>query len=237
MPAGTEQFMAAPGDLRWPNKGRVTYVASVLWGILPLEGSGEQRWEHDGEGFRVRQVVGGLGREIVQESAGRILRGQPIIDGFRETRTNGRSAQALIDQANGSILQIRGEERRERKVEGAILDLVTLPHMLAAVGAQIDVVEFNAIGGFWVERVVVANEGEVEIELPLGRVMARRFHAETRQGQYKIDIWISRDWRGAPLRIRVDDRREGLRVDMRATEIELDGQIVASTPAPDRLRE
>jgi hypothetical protein len=210
----------------WAKQGRVRYVSSYYG----LTVSGEQVWSRDDAQFSasLRGSVPIKGELLKQESSGRILGGRPVSDSFRET-FNSAQYETHFDAAGGKVEQMRKGAPREVETGGYALDMLALTHFMALqpVGAKnFDVFVVTFRGS--VSRVSIEQRPAHLIELPLGSISARQFHAEARNGSLKIDIWLAVDWRNAPVRIRVEDT--GGTYDLKAEEVSLDGLVVGGRP-------
>lgn len=210
----------------WSRQGRVRYVSSYYG--LPI--TGEQVWSRDDTQFSasLRGSVPIKGELIKQESTGRIVAGRPVTDTFLET-FNAAQYETHFDAAGNKVQQVRKGNPREVETGGYALDMLALTHFMAlqppgAKSFDIFVVTFRGS----VSRVTIEQRPAHMLELPLGTINARQFHAEARNGSLKIDVWLALDWSNAPVRIRVED--SGGTYDLKAEEVEIDGKVVASRP-------
>jgi hypothetical protein len=216
----------------WAKQGRVRYV-STYYG-LPI--TGEQIWSRDDTQFSasLRGSVPIKGELIKQESSGRIVAGRPVSDSFRET-FNAAQYETHFDAASNKVQQIRKGTAREVETGGYALDMLALMHFMALQpvgGDNFDVFVVTFRGS--VSRVSIEQRPAHRVDLPVGSISARQFHAEARNGSLKIDIWLAVDWHNAPVRIRVEDA--GGTYDLKAEEVEIAGTIVGrrpSTPPPN----
>ncbi|MDB5800412.1 MAG: hypothetical protein JWL63_1351 [Rhodocyclales bacterium] len=222
---------ASLADLsNWARQGRIRYVSSYYG--LPI--SGEQTWSHDDKRFSasLRGSVPIKGELIKQVSSGRITTGRPVSESFTETFNSARY-ETRFDAAGNKVQQVRKGDARDVETGGYALDMLALTHFmgLQPVGGQsFDVFVVTFRGS--VSRVTIEQRAARVVELPVGMVNARQFHAEARNGSLKIDIWLAVDWRNAPVRIRVEDA--GGTYDLKAEEVEVEGQIVGSRPPTSR---
>jgi hypothetical protein len=223
--AVAEAASAPLADLSgWAKQGRVRYVSSY-YGLMV---TGVQEWSRDDAQFSasLRGLVPIKGELIKQESSGRIVAGRPVSDSFRET-FNSSQYETLFDAAGNTVKQVRKGTPREVETGGYALDMLALTHFMSLqpVGApNFDVFVVTFRGS--VSRVSIEQRPVSALQLPLGTISARQFHAEARNGSLKIDIWLAADWSNAPVRIRVEDGNGTY--DLKAEEVELNGQIVGS---------
>ncbi|MDB5887751.1 MAG: hypothetical protein JWM03_623 [Rhodocyclales bacterium] len=227
--AGTPPMQSLPlaGIDAWARQGRVRYISSYYG--LPI--SGEQIWSHDDTQFSasLRGSVPIKGELIRQESSGRIVAGRPVSDSFRET-FNSAQYETHFDAAGNKVRQIRKGTAREVETGGYALDMLALTHFMALQpvgGENFDVFVVSFRGS--VSRVSIEQRPAHIVELPVGAVIARQFHAEARNGSLKIDVWLAVDWRNAPVRIRVEDA--GGTYDLKAEEVEVNGDVVGRRPS------
>jgi hypothetical protein len=217
-------------DGAWSRQGRVRYVSSYYG--LPI--TAEQEWQRDDSQFTA-SLSGSVpikGELIKQESSGRIVAGRPVSDTFRETFNAGQY-ETHFDAAGNTVQQVRKGTPREVATGGYALDMLALMHFMALQpmeeGRTFDVFVVTFRGS--VSRVSIEQRRPRTIELPLGTVNARQFHAEARNGSLKIDVWLSVDWQNAPLRIRVEDA--GGTYDLKAEQVEINGVVLArALPTP-----
>jgi hypothetical protein len=210
----------------WAKQGRVRYVSSYYG----LTVTGIQEWSRDDTQFSasLRGSVPIKGELIKQESSGRIVAGRPVSDSFRET-FNASQYETNFDPAANKISQVRKGNARDVETGGYALDMLALTHFMALqpVGApNFDVFVVTFRGS--VSRVSIEQRPARTIDLPVGSINARQFHAEARNGSLKIDIWLSVDWNNAPVRIRVEDPNGTY--DLKAEEVTLDGKLVGVEP-------
>jgi hypothetical protein len=223
--AETQATSAPLADISgWAKQGRVRYVSSYYG----LTVTGVQEWTRDDTQFAasLRGSVPIKGELIKQESSGRIVAGRPVSDSFRET-FNASQYETTFDAAGNTVKQVRKGSPREVETGGYALDMLALTHFMSLqpVGApNFDVFVVTFRGS--VSRVSIEQRPVSALQLPLGTISARQFHAEARNGSLKIDIWLAADWSNAPVRIRVEDGNGTY--DLKAEEVELNGQIVSS---------
>ncbi|MFT3733569.1 MAG: DUF3108 domain-containing protein [Rhodocyclaceae bacterium] len=210
----------------WPQQGRVRYQSSY-WG-MPVEG--EQRWSHDGARFNasLTGTVPVKGELLRQAATGHIAGGRPVSEQFSET-FNRNQFETQFASDGSKLIQVRKGALREVPTEGYALDMLALTHFVAMQPPDVpafDIMVVTFRGS--ISRVTVQQFPAALIELPVGKTMARRFHAVGNKGRLKIDVWLSSDWRNAPVRIRVED--EGGAYDLKADEVEIDGSLLAKAP-------
>ncbi|MEC5387037.1 DUF3108 domain-containing protein [Uliginosibacterium sp. H3] len=211
----------------WARQGRVRYISSYYG----LTVTGVQEWSRDDTQFSasLRGSVPIKGELIKQESSGRIVAGRPVSDSFRET-FNAAQYETQFDAAGNTIKQVRKGSPREVETGGYALDMLALTHFMSlqppgAPNFDVFVVTFRGS----VSRVSIEQRPSQALQLPLGSISARQFHAEARNGSLKIDIWLANDWSNAPVRIRVEDNNGTY--DLKAEEVELNGQVVGTRPS------
>ena len=157
-------------------------------------------------------------------SSGRFVAQQVVTESTRDNR-RGKQSTAQIDNEAGIVRMERGGDVRERRINGLAVALSSLPQALASLDWSAEKVSLFVVGDFWVEDAVVIDRGPEALQLPSLRLDARRFQAKINNGK-TIDIWLAPAWRNAPARIRYDDG--SLVVDLKASEVEIDGDILLS---------
>ncbi|HEX5127802.1 MAG TPA: DUF3108 domain-containing protein [Rhodocyclaceae bacterium] len=217
----------------WPAQGCIKYALKARYGILNGEyGQAEQCWQHDKQRYSV--TLGGVAAvlwkqfRIEQESHGRIVNGILVADVFREKNDN-KDYETVFDNVGGKVRQSRNGETREVLTGGVALDMLSLMHLLSMQPDYVDAFDMFVVASRGTVNRVTVMQGPIQsIALPAGDFIARQFHAEARNGELKIDVWIARTLRNAPVRFRIDNK--GDIVDFQATDITLDGQSLAHRP-------
>lgn len=221
-------FLAAE---RLPRQGRVRYTGSG-GGFITLGLGGEASWQHDGVNLHSRLSAGinSLDGQFEYESHSQLL-GEHIVSTSSRDRRLSKLSTARIDQAAGLVYLQRGEDRRERSIKGLAVAISALPQVMQTLDEAQDKVAFFVVGDFWVEDAVLTAGEPQRLRLPQGPVEARHYQTRTNNGS-QIDIWLAPAWRNAPVRIRIE--LAGWVIDLRADEVEIDGEILLEAPpAPE----
>lgn len=210
---------------RLPRTGRIAYTGTASL----LSVTGLVSWEHDGQRYKARLGAGMLGATSAfnYESSGVLGSSQLISEQAKDDR-RGKHSTAIIDNQNGVVRMQRGGDERERRISGLAVALSSLPEALACLDERTEKAALFIVGDFWVEDAVVINRGMETLRLPGTTIEARRFQSRINNGK-TIDIWLAPAWHNAPARIRYDDG--GVVVDLKASEVEIDGQILLKAPA------
>lgn len=209
---------------RLPKAGRIAYTGTAsLLSVMGLVS-----WEHDGQRYKARLGAGMLGATSAfnYESSGVLGNTQLISEQTKDDR-RGKHSVASIDNQNGVVRMQRGGDERERRISGLAVALSSLPEALACLDERIEKAALFIVGDFWVEDAVVINRGMETLRLPGATIEARRFQSKINNGK-TIDIWLAPAWHNAPARIRYDDG--GVVVDLKASEVEIDGQTLLKAP-------
>ncbi|WP_018608741.1 DUF3108 domain-containing protein [Uliginosibacterium gangwonense] len=210
---------------RLPRMGRIAYTGTAsLLNVMGLVS-----WEHDGQHYKARLGAGIVGATSTfnYESSGILGNTQLVSEQAKDDR-RGKHSTANIDNQNGVVRMQRGGDERERRISGLAVALSSLPEALACLDERIEKAALFIVGDFWVEDAVVINRGLEMLRLPGTTIEARRFQSKINNGK-NIDIWLAPAWHNAPARIRYDDG--GVVVDLKATEVDIDGQILLKAPA------
>jgi len=211
----------------WPREGRIRF--QVRYGETIEVGEMIHTWSHDGERYTMRSEAAtvGLARLIkrfngVQQSQGRVGPEGLAPTGFQED-LNGKQSHAVFDWAQRKVFLSRPDRVREVAFEGMAEDILSLAHHLAFQPDGVTSMSLYVVGGRWGADATLSQVANELLRLPWGSIETRHFHCEARNGEFVVDLWLSRQHRNAPVRIRVDDRKQGHVVDEIAREIELDG--------------
>lgn len=231
--SSSEPALAIQTD--WPHKGCIGYVLNVTYGILNGDlGHAEQCWQHDDSSYSAslkgRAAVAWRELLLEQRSSGRVAGGLPISEQFDET-VDKRSYQTLFDPNASAIHQNRNGDPREVPTGGVALDMLALMQFLSLQPDDREAFDvFVVASRGMVSRVTVVQQEPGEVKLPGGTVMARRYRAEARGGELRIDVWISRQLRNAPVRFRIVNK--GDIFDFLATDVTLDDKQIMRAPPP-----
>ena len=218
----------------WPKKGRIRF--QVRYGETIEVGQMVHTWSHDGEHYTMRSEAEtvGVARLIkrfkgVQQSQGRVGPEGLAPDGFEED-LNGKESHAVFDWSARRVVMYRPDRVREVAFEDMAQDLLSLAHHLAFQPDGIEQMSLYVVGGRWGAEATLTQVANERLQLPWGTIETRHFNCVARNGEFVVDLWLARQYRNAPVRIRVDDRKQGHVVDEIALEIELDGVKVDLQP-------
>ncbi len=211
----------------WPHAGRIVF--QVRYGETLDVARMIHTWSHDGERYTMRAEMEtvGLARlfrtfAATQQAQGRVGPEGLAPTGFQED-LNGKQSHAVFDWAARRVTLSRPDRVREEPLTGAAEDILSLAHHLAFQPDNMEKLRLFVVAGRWGAEAELTQVASERLRLPWGLVDTRHFHCETRNGEFGIDVWLSREHRNAPVRIRVDDRKQGHVVDEVALEMELDG--------------
>ncbi len=221
----------------WPREGRIRF--QVRYGETIEVGEMVHTWSHDGERYTMRSEAAtvGLARLIkrfngVQQSQGRVGPEGLAPTGFQED-LNGKQSHAVFDWAQRKVFLSRPDRVRDVAFDGMAEDILSLAHHLAFLPDGVTSMSLYVVGGRWGAEATLSQVANELLRLPWGSIETRHFHCEARNGEFVVDLWLSRQHRNAPVRIRVDDRKQGHVVDEIAREIELDGVKADILPSSD----
>ncbi len=210
-----------------PAQGRVVYSGSA-GGVICLQAYGEASWSHDGQTLKSRLAAGLNSTDSVLDfrSVSR-LSGPQIISESTDDQRMSKHSTSQIDQAAGVVRMQRAQDSREREIKGLAVALSALPQMLAMLDDSLPKAAFFVVGDFWVEDSVLIALGEEASSLPVGTVTTRHYQSRTANGKL-IDLWLAPQWKNAAVRIRI--RFDGYTLDLKAAQVEIDGQTLVSEP-------
>ncbi|MCL2658537.1 MAG: DUF3108 domain-containing protein [Betaproteobacteria bacterium] len=221
----------------WPHSGRIVF--QVRYGAGLDIGRMIHTWSHDGERYTMRAEMEtvGLARMIhkfsaVQQSQGRVGPEGLAPTGFQED-LNGKQSHAIFDWNAHKVIMSRPDRVREEALNGVAQDILSLAHHLAFQPDTMETLDIFVVAGRWGAHATLSQVANERLRLPWGQIETRHFHCEANGGEFGIDIWLSREHRNAPVRIRVDDRKQGHVVDEIALEMELDDQRIEFRPSTE----
>lgn len=216
--------------LSWPREGRISY--QLRYGEALAVGDLVTSWSHDGEHYTMRAEgnSSGLVRlfkrfTATQQSQGKVGPEGLTPTGFQEDM-NGRQSHAVFDWQAGKVISSRPDRVREYPIVGPAQDILSLAFHLAFLPDSAEKVKILVVAGRWGVEAELSQVANEVLSLPWGKMVTRHFHCEGKDGDYGIDIWLDREHFNAPIRIRVDDRKQGHVVDQIARELELDGKRI-----------
>ncbi len=212
----------------WPHQGRIVF--QVRYGEMLDVARMIHTWSHDGERYTMRAEMEtvGLARMFrkfgaLQQSQGRVGPEGLAPTGFQED-LNGKQSHAVFDWDARRVMMSRPDRVREVPIDGVAEDILSLAHHLAFQADGMETIRVFVVAGRWGAEAELRQVAAERLRMPWGLVDTRHFHCEARNGEFGIDVWLSREHRNAPVRIRVDDRKQGHVIDEVAIEIELDGE-------------
>jgi hypothetical protein len=212
---------------RLPRKGKVMYTGTA-GAFVALTAIGQASWEHDGEHFQSHLSAGLASPDssLDFQSTGRIVGEQMISETTHDNR-RGKVSTGQIDQSGGMVTMQRGTDTRERSIKGLAVAISALPELLMTLDESVDKAALFVVGDFWVADSILVKQGREFLRLPAGNVETRHYATQTNSGTL-IDVWLAPGWRNAPARIRIESN--GIVVDLKASQVEVDGKVVAQTP-------
>lgn len=211
----------------WPREGQIRY--QVRYGEALAVGELVMSWSHDGERYTMRAEANSSGLvrlfkryTATQQSQGRVGPEGLAPSGFQED-LNGKQSHAVFDWKGGKVVASRPDRTREYPIVGIAQDILSLAHHLAFQPETAERVHLLVVTGRWATEVELSQVANEVLRVPWGRMVTRHFHCEAKKGDFGIDIWLDREHHNVPIRIRVDDRKQGHVVDQIAREMNLDG--------------
>jgi len=211
----------------WPRQGEIHY--QVRYGEALQVGEMVHRWSHDGQRYRMSETTRSVGLARIfrkfdwkKESEGWVGREGLAPSSYVEDLNGKRSGANFYWGTRTLVLTREGQTRTLPLLPGA-QDILSLAHQLAFLPDSQEALSLTVVGGRWAEAASLSQVANERLSVPWGTVETRHFRCETRNGEYIIDIWLSREHRNAPVRVRVEDRKQGYVGDEIATDMILDG--------------
>lgn len=224
---------SAEAVARWPREGEIVF--DVLYGKLAFKlGSATHRWSHDGHRYRMESIAkaAGLLASVDALSYTQRSRGELVAEGLRpqafEVERGGRRREwSEFDWQKGEVALVRDGEAREAALAAGDQDVLSLWHQIGlATPLAGGPVRLTVVTGKSAAPTRIVDLGEESIEVPAGRFAARHLRAAAEDGSLTLDVWLAKDRRGLPVRIRMKDRK-GEVLDQQARAISL---AAASAP-------
>ncbi|WP_341675261.1 DUF3108 domain-containing protein [Niveibacterium sp. SC-1] len=211
----------------WPREGEIHY--QVRYGEAMQVGEMVHRWSHDGQRYRMSETTRSVGLvrlfrkfDWKKESQGWVGREGLAPSSYTED-LNGKRSSANFYWGTRTLILTRDAQTRTLPLMAGAQDILSLAHQLAFLPDSQEVLSLTVVGGRWAEEASLSQVANERLSVPWGVVETRHFRCETRNGEYIIDIWLSREHRNAPVRVRVEDRKQGYVGDEIATDMVLDG--------------
>ncbi len=238
--AGHASPMQVPAAVLLPRRGSVRFVVSRGDQGFVV-GQSTHHWNHDGKTYVVDSVTETTGLIALFRSV-RVTwlsQGEMRSDGllpheFRTEKDGVRGDAATFDWSTMK-LGLTGGPQREVHLQPGTQDVLSMFYQLTIMlptltqeatqvgGAREKQGSFTlyVTTGRKLERYRFEVLGEERVVLP-HRGSQRTLHLRTPAGDQIIDIWLARDLRGLPVRIRYTDGK-GDSFDQKAEEIEFEG--------------
>lgn len=222
----------------WPSQGHVVFDA--FYGNMELPaGTAEHSWSHDEQRYAASMAIrsSGLLRlayryDAVQETSGWVDHNRLLVGRYTET-VNKRHYDSQFDLVRGVVHQDRNGDKRDVEAKGVALDILSLLHFLGGQPRDAEAFDIFVVSPrATVSRVTVLQKPAQEIDLPVGAVRARQFIAEAHGGDLRIEVWLASNWRNAPVRIYIEDRKQDLKLDLKASQVEIEGIVLARRVEP-----
>ena len=218
-PALVEPAAPVPARIGLPGKGRVRYVITRGEAGF-IVGQTVHTWEHDGLAYKFQSVTETTGLAALFKPA-RVLqasRGEVTAEGLRPLEFRHERVGGLDTAAFDWARRVVAYAGREDSVAPGAQDMLSMYYQLVLLAPREGVVEMPIATGRKLENYRFEVLGEEAVALRAGEWRAT--HLRTRSGSDTIELWISAELRGLPLKIRFTDRK-GEIFDQVADEIDI----------------
>lgn len=194
---------------RWPRTGRIVYQVTRGEGGL-IVGQSEQRWEHNGQRYRLHAEVETTGLAALFRPAKVVQDSRGIFDatGLRplefEVMREGKGKDSVrFDPEQGRVIFARGDSA---PFVPATQDLLSLFFQLAALSFDVPEYPLRVATGRKISSYVIAVGAEMALDTPLGVRQVRHLKVTGAAGEDATEIWLDLESR-LPLKIRHRDRK------------------------------
>jgi hypothetical protein len=226
---------AVQAEIAWPRQGRIRFEVTRGEGEqTTLVGESIHTWRHDGETYSVRTQTETIGlaalfrpARVVQLSEGRLGAAGIVPAEFRVERRDKAAERARFDWENMKVTLYSGDRiRREAALAAGAQDMLSQIYQMGLSGGA-GRVELLIATGKNVGRHAYEPAGEEPLATRFGEL--RTWHLKTpgQPGEQAMELWLARDYRNLPVRIRFIDRK-GEVFDQHAVELEADGARLAA---------
>ena len=217
--------LAQDAAAAWPKRGELKY--SVLRGVGGGKiGEAVHTWTQDGTRYSMQldlKTTGLLAAvydfSYVQTSRGRIVDGQLLSDSFRVEQTRRKPEEAVFDWQAGTVKVTRKGVVTEHPLKSGDRDVLNVWHLFSFNPAAVKP-EMLLVANRYALPSTVKSEGNERIRVPLGNFDTRRYEVRTSTGKLDIDMWVSAQHHGLPVRLVLTDDK-GRVLDLVAESITL----------------
>ena len=193
----------------WPKNGEVDYQVSYGEGGLVI-GQAHYSWSHDGEKYQMRLALEttGLAAMLYKFDYVQLSQGNIEKNGLRPLRLDvtqrGKTPEvALFDWEGeaGARVSIRQgpRERHNLELTPGDQDVLSIWRQISQGDKLPD--NLLVVSNKNARHAKVADLGNVDLKVPVGRFATRHFNARSEDGKLKIDFWLANAHHMVPVRV------------------------------------
>lgn len=239
-PASASPEPPAQPDLTWwPHRVRIRYA--VLRGEgdqATLVGESLYEWTQEGETYSLQTATETTGLaalfhpvRVIQQSSGYMSPAGIVPMRFSVTRDGRERERAEFDWSTNKVQFFEGGRlRREAELQPGAQDLLSQIFQMSLTGASTPTA-LLIITGKKAYRYAYEPLGEEALTTRFGPLRTWRVKTPGQPGEQAMELWLARDYRNLPVRIRYTNRKGEL-FDQNATELEVDGARLATYTRP-----
>lgn len=211
----------------WPVGGRLVF--DVMRGEDGLKlGEARHRWQHDGARYDMTLELETTGLagilysfQYVQESRGLIVDDMLQPERFDVTQSGRKPEQADFDWNARTVKVVRKGQETVSTLKPGDQDVLSVWHLVALAAGRALPAELLLVTNRRATPTSISEIGTESVRVPAGSFETRRIRARASTGKLTIDLWVSQQHHGLPVRILlVDDKGQVL--DLQARSIEFD---------------
>lgn len=211
----------------WPTGGRLVF--DVMRGEDGLKlGEARHRWQHDGARYEMTLALETTGLagllysfQYVQESRGHIVDDMLQPERFDVTQSGRKPEQADFDWNARTVKVVRKGQETVSVLKPGDQDVLSVWHLVALAADRALPAELLLVTNRRATPTAISEIGAESLRVPAGSFETRRIRARASTGKLTIDLWVSQQHHGVPVRILlVDDKGQVL--DLQARSIEFD---------------
>lgn len=211
----------------WPSAGRLAF--DVMRGEDGLKlGEALHRWQHDDARYEMTLALETTGLagllysfQYVQESKGAIVDGMLQPERFDVAQSGRKPEQADFDWKARTVRVVRKGKETITTIGLGDQDVLSVWHLAALAAGRTLPAELLLVTNRRATSTTISEIGTESVRVPAGSFETRRIRARANTGKLTIDLWVSPQHHGVPVRILlVDDKGQVL--DLQARSIEFD---------------
>ncbi|MGQ5522859.1 DUF3108 domain-containing protein [Chitinimonas sp. PSY-7] len=208
-----------PLDTAFPRSVDISYVA---FGVIEAE----HRWRAKGKRYEITTRIALQGREL--RSQGEIGRYglRPLT--FRDGRDGNAlpTSQAEFNWPDKTVRLGEPDKQRELPLEDGAQDMFSAAYQFALLGDKLPSFNMQVVSGRHSYQVPFVLKGETELRLSNQRITALLLTGAYQQRRF--EFYLAPAWNNLPVRIRMADGDNV--IDLKASQVRIDGQTVLAKP-------